>query len=168
MAKRLPGHIFPLRLARSGQSLSGRIPVAKMPRLCESLSETSTDVEVQLHFGTEELGNACMRGEINAEFELICQRCLETFNLALELDIQLGLVTTDREAEELDRGYDALVVTEEPVSLANIVEDELLLALPAIPMHARHECSNPYMTIDVPGAPSENPFAVLGELRNRK
>ena len=170
MAKRLPGHIFPLRLAKSGQSLSGRIPVAKMSRLCENLSETSTDVEVQLHFGTDELGNACMRGEVNAELELICQRCLETFNLALELSLKLGLVTTDQEAEELDRGYDALVVSGEPASLVDIVEDELLLALPAIPMHPRHECSNPHMTshIDVPGSPSENPFAVLGELRNRK
>lgn len=170
MAKRLPEHIFPLRLAGSGQSLSGRIPVAKLPRLCDSLSETSADVEVQLHFGTDELGNAYMRGEVNAELGLLCQRCLETFNLALELNVRLGLVTTDQEAEELDRGYDALVVIEEPVSLVDIVEDELLLALPAIPMHPRHECSNPQMTsdIDVPGVPSENPFAVLGELRNRK
>ena len=170
MAKRLPEHILPLRLARSGQSLAGRISVAKMPRLCDSLSETSTEVEVKLRFGINELGNAWVRGEVSAEFELVCQRCLETFVLPLELNIQLGLVTTDQEAEELDRGYDALVVAGEPVSLAHIVEDELLLALPTIPMHPRHECSNPHMksAMDVPVLPSANPFAVLGELRSRK
>ena len=170
MAKRLPEHILPLRLARSGQSLAGRIPVAKMPRLCASLNDTSTLVEVQLRFGFDELGNACVRGEVNAELKLVCQRCLETFSLPLELKVQLGLVTTDQEAEELDRGYDALVVTEEPISLANIVEDELLLALPTIPMHPRRECSNPHMRSDAEalGGSSASPFAVLGELRSRK
>jgi uncharacterized metal-binding protein YceD (DUF177 family) len=60
-------------------------------------------------------------------------------------------------------------VERELVSLARIVEDEVLLALPIVPKHALSECAVGGVRADLPvelgSAGEEHPFAVLARLR---
>ena len=170
MAKRLPELISPLRLARSRRSLKGRIPLKHLRRLCSSLYSEAGEAEVELDFGRDEVGILCVRGRIDAWLILTCQRCLEPTEIRAKAEVRLGLVSTDRDAERLKGQYDPLVVDEERISLTDLVEDELILALPEVPMHAKAVCSIASCYAADGGRPSkarDNPFAILETRKNR-
>ena len=77
-------------------------------------------------------------------------------------------------AEELSPEYEPLFVEDEPLHLADIVEDELILALPAVAMHPESECTgaqHPSRDGEEESQPAEakpNPFAVLAKLKREQ
>ncbi|HYQ71411.1 MAG TPA: YceD family protein, partial [Gammaproteobacteria bacterium] len=99
-----------------------------------------------------------------------CQRCLDDFNRVLEVDFRLGLVRSQEEAARLAHGYDPLLVTAEPALVADIVADEVLLALPFAPVHDDpgecHGLHKDYQPSD--DVQRENPFAVLAGLKQKQ
>jgi uncharacterized protein len=95
---------------------------------------------------------------------LACQRCLEGISFKLDIDSRLELIPEDAELsqDELeDDTRDFLPVGGE-LNVAELVEDEVLLALPAAPRHER--CG-------LPGAADAgeriNPFASLAGLKGK-
>lgn len=97
----------------------------------------------------------------SATLPLRCQRTLERFLHSLEQRSRLGLVRDEADDVTLPEDYEPLVVSEGQVALTDIVEDELILAVPLIPASAGE-------SVDAGFGPaveeSENPFAKLGEL----
>jgi len=171
MSEHLPEFIEPLRLAESGRSLSGRLPVRKCRRLAESLSGTQGEVEVSMEFGVDEQGRPRLLGSLFVEVEVLCQRCLEAMRLPLRLDLHLGLVTSDTEGADLPEEMEPLVVSGTPMSLADIVEDELILGLPLVPVHPPEACSarTEYaMPAEGEEQRPEGPFAALAALKTGK
>jgi uncharacterized protein len=172
-SERLPVHIDPIRMADTRRLLEGRIALAEMARLGESLQDSAGEVAVSLEFGTDKEGIRFMRGRIRAEVSLECQRCLETMRFPIDSEFALALVRSTVEAEALPSHYEPLLVEGEPLFLRDIIEDELLLALPIVPMHAPDECSiNTSSSIaadgirkDTGATEKENPFAVLADLK---
>jgi uncharacterized metal-binding protein YceD (DUF177 family) len=57
----------------------------------------------------------------------------------------------------------------EPASLAEIITDEVLLALPIVPLHGgTSTCRPPVMDYQTPAnSQRENPFAVLAKLKQK-
>jgi uncharacterized protein len=183
MSKALPEHIYPLRLARHGESLTGSVAMTQMPRLAEMLCKGANRVDFTLRFGRAEGGQACVLGHIDANLVVLCQRCLEPMEIGVERQVGLGLVRDNDEAAALDATYDPLLVDDEPVSLAGIVEDEIILAMPNFSRHPRSGCEMPPGAdpvgvmddgarghdVDTAGESGEdNPFSVLESLRPRK
>jgi uncharacterized protein len=163
----LPALIEPERLAEQGVSLAGRLPLGGLRRLGESLADRSGFVEVALHFRLEGRGRSTVTGRLAATLRLVCQRCLEPYDLAVDVPVHLVVVRTEREAERLGDAEDPLVVDQGSVSLAHLVEDELLLALPQIPAHPEGLChSETGCTAKTSDEASERrPFAALGTWR---
>ena len=48
----------------------------------------------------------------------------------------LGIVTSEDDMDRLPEGYEPLLVSGEPLLTRDVVEDEVLLAVPAFPLHA--------------------------------
>ena len=172
MAAGLPERIDPLSWAESGHRLQGRLSVSDMPRLQESLysTESKGSIHIDLEGGIDDNGTRYLRGRIEAKLEVPCQRCLRAMQLALGVDVALGLVSSPAKADYLAEPYEALMVEGRSMALAGIVEDELLLAIPIVAMHADAECL-PAGTleadaVDVPER-RENPFAVLARLKKQ-
>lgn len=95
---------------------------------------------------------------------LACQRCLEAVPFGLDIESLLELVPEGAEMsqEELeDDSRDFLPVVRD-LDVAELVEDEILLALPVAPRHER--CG-------LPGAAEagerSNPFSALAELKGK-
>jgi len=89
-----------------------------------------------------------------------CQRCLQPFSQALEVDRALRFVDNEAQAEALDDDSEDDVLALTPfLDLRTLVEDELLLAWPIVPRHAH--CSAPAHRAGGAGAASPSPFAVL-------
>jgi len=172
---RLPVHIDPFRMAETRRLLQGQIALADMARLGESLQNTTGEVSVSLEFGIDNEGIRFIHGHIQAEVGLVCQRCLELMRYPIDSEFMLGLVRSTSEAEALPSHYEPLLVDDEPLFLRDIIEDELLLALPIVAMHAPEECSvelNPTPQAeqaqeenDTGAAAGENPFAALADLK---
>lgn len=173
MSPRLPERIDPLRLAESGRVLEGQLAIAGMGRLRPVLHSADGSVAVRLVFGVDDSGVPSLRGWGSVRLELICQRCMQPMSLPVTLEFVLGLVTSSGQAECLPGHYEPLIVESRSVLLADIIEDELILALPIVVMHPLEECpaANLADTAEAPettAAPEANPFAVLAQLKLSK
>lgn len=187
MSKALPTFLDPWRFADRDLHLSGRLPQAALARLVALLDQPSPTAEVvyQLHFFRDEQRRVRVEGWVRSEVILRCQRCLGPLPLSLSATISLGVVSDLAEVEGLPEGVEPLLIeSAEPppgggrrhevrYPSSDLLEDELLLLLPYIPLHPEGACS-------AAGASSpqerpepeaeqqrENPFAVLAELKGR-
>jgi len=168
MLQRLPEHIDPLRFAQTGRELEGEILPGGMQRLRKLLSSDVGTVRIRLVFDLDDAGNPRVQGSISATLEVLCQRCMAPMPLSLETRVLLGIVTTEAQANALPDDYEPLLVGSEEVSLTELVEDELLLALPLTALHEQGQCLNvdftDHVISDEPQA-RENPFSVLAGLK---
>lgn len=103
---------------------------------------------------------------------LTCQRCMGNVAIALEVDQWYRFVASEEIAmAQDDESEEDLLVMEPQFDLLALLEDELLMALPLVPMH--DECPTaPVMRAgdDVPAAEAEgkpHPFAVLSGLKKK-
>lgn len=170
MLDRLPILIDPLSFSERGKRLSGALEISELARLSDLLLEKKGVVEIDISFDKE--GRlAVIYGEIKVNLILQCQSCLERLNLPIETSFKLGMVSSLEEADKLVGDCDPLILENEKISLADLIEDEVLLALPDFPKHET-ECAN--KRGEMPHEPikenrvmnSNNPFAVLAKLKN--
>lgn len=152
------------------RSFQGTLPLAGLDRLGEVLASREGHVEYTLDFGRDELGTAYLAVHAEAPLTLICQRTLEPFVLPVTVDTRLGLIGDDSEEAALPPGCEPLLVGDERVNPAAVIEDELLLAVPLVPVSPQSEWPDAGRESVAPEAPPEqpidNPFAVLRELKN--
>ena len=176
MSQRLPEQIEPIRLAEQGRMFKGQLPIAGMKRLVSLLAGDAGLVDVDLQFAIDESGQANVTGHIEALVKVNCQRCMETMELSISTDVSLGIVTTEQQVQDLPSQYEPLMVEDEWTSLSDLVEDEMILALPAVSMHAPEQCATRQVIVDrqdnkseeTGGTERENPFAILEQLRKKK
>ena len=171
MLDRLPEYIDPLHLADKRGTLKGQIPLSSLDRLAKMLVNDSGTISVDLFFGRE--GRlAKVEGRIETVLELECQNCLQTVKWPIDCVIKLGIVSSIDQANRLPEDYEPLMVEEGKILLKNIIEDEILLILPAFPRH-QYTCFAPNfdnnsldtLVNDKQSFP-ENPFSILAKLKN--
>ena len=171
MRPKLPDLVEPLRLADQGVTLEGSLPLASLERL-QDCAPPGELVQVHLRFETDVGRRPLLKGSFSTALTLVCQRCLQPMRAPLQGGFQVFLVRSLDEADRLDDSMDVLQVAERAMRLKNIVEDEVLLAVPSAPLHPIGECS----AEQVPQPPPEdvvqqdeqrpNPFAALAALKN--
>lgn len=167
--QRLPRLGNPRKFAQQGVHLSGQVPLAALERLGEVLVTHEGQAEVTLAFGVSEERKLVVRGRVGAELVLTCQRCLGPVAVPVDADIALAIVADEEAAKNLPGELDPWLLAEEEsnADLYTMVEDELLLNLPAVAYHPEL-CINPEtLSIGKPeaAAPKENPFQVLEQLK---
>jgi len=158
-------------LARQGAVVVRRLQADSLPRLNE-LAPGRGEVTVELVFRLDGAGRPWVSGRAMQAVEASCQRCLGRFDRTLEVEIDLCIIRQDEDARELAGLADVLVVEAETVSLADIVEDELLLGLPER-LCLEDPCGfAPAMSYPVAGAEAadaaqaaDSPFSVLSKLK---
>lgn len=172
MSERLPVRVQPYRLAAQGRRLTGTIKLSGAARLSASLAVEPDEARVRLAFYVDASGRPTVEGEITADLTLICQRCLEPVTLPVISRLHAALVGSDAEAARLQSRSDILLVEEDRLTLLDLVEDELLLALPLVPMHPGLEACAPAAREALGGSDRAagteerpNPFAVLKDLK---
>ena len=147
------------------------MPVAQLSRLCGALAGDVGEVSFRLDFGRDELGTDYVDVHAQAPLTMVCQRTLEPFVLPVTVDSRLGLIRRERDEAGLPPGCEPLLVPEDGrLHPADVIEDELLLALPLVPVNP--DSSLPDALVNG-GEPEQdeaqlrenNPFAVLRELK---
>ncbi len=178
MCEGLPRSVDPKRLVEQRRSLTGAVGLDRLPRLAEVVVAGDGEpnqlvARFELRFDRDTAGRGTVRGEVSAALMLRCQRCNEPYEFPVESRFTLALVSGLDEARRLPDGYEPLLLERQRLDPAALVEDELLLALPAVPRHPEGACAPPAVdTSEGPGVEevvddAPNPFAVLGHLKRR-
>ncbi len=163
MSFHLPTRIDPLALAKKQGHLAGSIDLSQCARIAGHLSGPDGEITIDLAFAKVD-SRAVIEGVIQAKLALICQRCLEPLDWQGKIGVRLAMIEHDSEAEALPAGYEPFLLVDDDVTLVELVEDELLLALPEFPRHAK-DCRQVMTTVPEAQAVRINPFAQLAELK---
>lgn len=164
----LPAEVDLAQYCAAGKRLRGVIPFAALERLSGLLRDTSGGVQVDLGFtGGGGLPHR-IDGQLAGEFPLSCQRCLEPISLPFALRVRLVAIAPGESDDALPEGYEALPVADYAgrAILLELVEDELLLALPDYPVHAEEMNCNTDLGKYRPA--KSNPFQALHSLKTPK
>ncbi len=171
----------PLRLdvrafAQDAAHLEGRWPLHQFERIRDAIHSEVKDVDADEVAWRAHGEIRSSRGQPNqpwlhllatARLKLECQRCLDSVDTALAIDRWFLFVSGEEAAAQTDADIneDVLALTR-ALNLRDLLEDELLLALPLVP---RHEvCPAPLMRADDVAQASHdrlNPFAALTALK---
>jgi uncharacterized protein len=184
MLEQLPEFIDPLQCAEKRREFKGAMALSTMPRLIGAVAEASGNASVSMAFAKQ--GSlAVLEGHLSAVLHLTCQNCLETFAWPVDTDFKLGIVTSPDEVLLLPDAFEPLLVGEDKTPLRDIIEEELLLAIPAFPKHTEGNCfidktrfaavperegaarpdnASPGLTAGS-GLKPDNPFSVLAKLK---
>lgn len=134
-------HMTLAELLESKTPLIRTYPIRQLTRLTGRLHDTTGQAEAELSFNQSALGLKRGQGNITATVQVICQRCLEPFACKIDCPVNLAFVATEEEADELPEEYEPVFCTDGELSIRQLVEDELILALPIVFRHDDVACN---------------------------
>ena len=160
--------------------MNGAIRLSELERLAaESTQGAATAPATEVQFAVSAAMRADAAGveepwlqlEASTILRLQCQRCLGDADLPVEFNRSFRFVATEALAEiEDEESEEDVLVLEKQFNLQELIEDELLMAMPLVPMHAvcpvavRLAAADP--DFDATPAEKPNPFAILGKLKS--
>jgi uncharacterized protein len=159
--------IDPVKLAVSGECLSGMVGLRDMHRLAELICNDSGDASYELTFSRNEKGIITVSGNIQAELCVVCQRCLGEMMIPIRSITSIGIVQDENDLEDLDEEYEPFQAEDGKISVLKLIEDEILLGLPLSPMHDKADCPATE-SLQERQSVKQNPFTVLDALKRGK
>jgi uncharacterized protein len=147
------------RLAADAAVLERVYPLSELSRVKDLLADVRGSVKARFAFSKLEAGRVGATVAVQAAPRLVCQRCLQAFELPVtgESEIEFAMSEAEAPAESPREIY---LMDEGSVSLRDLAEEELLLALPVIA-----SCSAPETCGRAPAPEArQRPFAVLQDL----
>ena len=155
-------------------ALDFSIPLAELPRVSRELTSTEGEARGHVRF-SRQLGQAVADLEVGAQPEVVCQRCIQPMRWPVKVKSRVALVSDYDAADRVPEEMEVFLVEGDSVSVRDLVDEEVMLALPNVPRHGEDsECAR--QEVQLPGEPDEpdvepdtqKPFAQLGELLKRK
>lgn len=116
-------------LARQAVRLERQMAPELLPRL-QALVRSSSPARVTLTFRLDERGRSWVAGSAQQSVVVSCQGCLDDFEHDLSVEFDLLILTEGPDVHALADVHDVLIVSGDGVTVPEIVEDELMLALP--------------------------------------
>jgi uncharacterized protein len=153
-----PGLIDGLQFARGAETLKGTLDPRRLPRLAEMRCVTK-GLSYELRGRTDAEGRAWLQVLANGTVTLECQRCLGPLTFPIALRSELLLAESERDIETADDDVDR-VLAGKAMDVCQLIEDEVLLALPMAPRH--EQCGAEQAAAD---AGRSSPFAELAKLK---
>ena len=157
-------------LADEGTRLAVEVPVARLARLADALVTPEGTATASIGFAREQ-GFAVADVQAEAIVTLRCQRCMQPFAVRVGSDSRVWLPHSEAAAERVPVEAELMLAPEGRLRMAELVEEELLLALPLAPLHGDHErcVARNDEPLEAPGPTTEvqKPFAALGALMGR-
>ncbi len=171
MSNQLPVFIDPMRFAYRGQTIKGNISLQGMARLSSYLHDAAGVIDVELIFGVDPHQVSYMSVAVKASVNVVCQRCLKPMDLLISHKTKVGMVKSESAVARLGDEYEPFIVGPDPVLLKDLIEDEMILAMPVAPTHVTGECKERAVAMELQvkedraGGGRDSPFAVLANLK---
>jgi uncharacterized protein len=124
--------------ARAGSTIARHFSAADLPRLNEAGGRDGSSVEANFQFAHFD-GRPAVSGELHGTVVLTCQRCMRAMNI--ELDDSFQVLVVEEERSDEPGGYEPVVAKPSRLDLRWLAEEQVLLALPLVPMHENEDCA---------------------------
>ena len=171
-----PERLHVAAFAQSGASYSGEQRLARFVRLIEETQGLGGEGWVTYTAQGEMRTDAASVNEVwlhlvgQASLPLVCQRCLGPVDIPVAFDRYFRFVASEELAaiEDEESEEDVLVLCKD-FNLLELLEDELLMAMPAAPAHdvcpvaVQFQVADPDFEEETTKKP--NPFALLAALK---
>ncbi len=162
-------NLSPRDLARNNRRWRGSVPISLFERLAQELTTDCESVDVQLAFSLDENGHVRMQGQAVVAADVACHRCAEFVSTTICAEIDARIVRTEERARDLVPEADVIVVTDNPVDVSELIEDDLIMSIPWRVCENQIACEN--LVDDAQAGESadttQKPFANLRELLKR-
>ncbi len=125
--------------ASAGATQQGVLPLGEFPRLRDLLASDAGEVAYEVTGLRDERGRPSLRLAVKGTVQLRCQRCLEAMRVDVDEDELLVLAATQAEIDADPTGAEApdRLLAGKAMPIRELVEDQLILALPFAPRHER-------------------------------
>jgi uncharacterized protein len=164
--------------AKAGGELNGYWPLTRFDRLTESAVGAALGPEIGDVTWSARGERRLMRGgesqvwlhlDASTELPLECQRCLKPVNVELQIKRSFLFVHGEDAAAELDaQTEDDVLAMTRALDLSELIEDELVLALPLVPRHEVCAQPLPLRSDELETDDAPNPFASLAALKRNR
>lgn len=134
--------VNPLQLSRKEKIVKGDVDIKDLARASELTNSGADKVDFCFSFGIDSDGNCCVDFQIEVEAKLICQRCLRPIEEPVKIKSGMVFLETERQEINYSGDYEVYLFPElrekgAMLSLLVVVEDELLLGWPMVPLHKK-------------------------------
>ena len=158
---------------RSGAVESGEVPLAALPRCRDMAPEGGALVYRVAFFEAQGVHPLAAEISIDASLALECARCRETVVTPVSAVSQVRFVFSEDQAEHVETEAEPVILGREGrVRLLDLLEDEVLMAVPLMPVHeqpcAEIASGRVYESGELAEPDDEereNPFAALAALK---
>jgi uncharacterized protein len=169
----LPTLIDPRKLANQGIVLDGEFHAQHLPRLALAVTSIETPLSASVKFAIDEARAKVVSGTLNISVSAVCQRCLDPVSVALSSDFAAQVIWSEDQMSNVPSDREPWIVVDKMASLNELLEDEVLLALPSVNYHENGMCTgDTFLPEDERGNNEEddqvvadNPFKILQQLK---
>ena len=145
----------------------GDMAIAGLPRLAEDTVDRVGQVSWVLQGGVDRSGHSRLNLSVSATVHLMCQRCLTPFAFKVASESTLILAKDEASIDDLeamlpDDSVD-VIAGGQALNVAELIEDEVLLAIPLSPKH--EVCPDQAALDALKGAKKPSPFDVLKNMK---
>ncbi len=176
MSREYPDWISPARAADGKRVFNGTIPLLCFKRLVPLLVEAQGEATFTATFSRDLDRRVCIDLQTEAALSLVCQASLEVYQEQVQRRSTLVVIESDTELDELSDHCEVVKLEHGRITIADIVEDELLLGLPQIPLqpglrkidYSTNPGNDPGNDTGSRVERTQNPFAALQDLLGRK
>ncbi len=166
MSRDFPDWVNPDRAASARREFAGTMPLSRMPRVVDLVAaEAGHAIDFSLGFSRNELDQVRVDVRISGSVPMRCQRTLKVFEQPLDSQSVVGVVGTEDEVEALPEDYEPVLCPDQRLELAGLVEEEVLLSLPLVPVAPD---SSPVGDTEAAQPDTQRPFEVLAELTKKR
>jgi len=156
-------------LAARNAELDLALRVQNLQRLSEWATDKEASLSVRFYMADRRVG---VDGRAEALLKLTCQRCLEPLVEQVADEFHVVIVESESEADGLAEQQEAIVADPTRLDLGWLLEEQLLLAMPLVPLHREvAQCSIASAEVRTESArrrskaePTQRPFAGLRDL----
>ena len=172
-SKRLPSSLDPRKQAHLSAIYDGVLYADDLARLA-TVVDSIDDLQARLSFYIGDQGERVVSIEVSGCVSVICQRCLQSMPLKVDIKSLVAIVRDEEDIKQLPSRYEPWLVEEQEANVYELIEEELLLNVPVVSYHD-HDCIDLNLLqagqeIDVSveeESEGENPFKALMDLKDK-
>ncbi len=177
-----PAHLDIRSFAQDAAQISGGLPLSKLERLAQDLYLVEADLASKTVQWAATGSSMPIAGgaaqpwlhlEVKLQAPMQCQRCLQAVELPVEIERNFRFVKNEEEAmAQDDEAEEELLVASKQFDLLELIEDEIIMALPMVPLHetcpVKVKLASSAEDFEAAQEAKPNAFAALGVLKKAK
>jgi len=169
----LPTLVDPRKLANQGIVLEGNFEAKHLPRLASAVVSIESPLSASISFEIDAIKAKVASGSLAVSVKTICQRCLDPVEIALKTDFAVQIIWSEDQISNVSSDREPWIVGDKMADLSEMLEDEILLALPLVNYHESGECTGDTFlpqdehssAVEEDQVVADNPFNILRQLK---